>query len=509
MILVLRSAFCVLSCVGWGLPHRNSCDELKWWGQPHPTVLTCSVVGVLLGSSASSGHEPIRLHPRNPHYFEWRGKPTLLITSAEHYGAVLNRDFDCKRYLDALERFGFNLTRVFSGSYCEPPGAFGIADNTLAPPEGKLLCPWSRSDTTGYAGGGNKFDLTGWDRVYFQRLKDFVSEAGKRGIVVEMVLFCTFYDDSMWKLSPMNAGNNVNGVGNVERHEVFTLQDARLTGVQDEMVRRIVRELNDFDNLYYEICNEPYERGGQTQAWQAHVAEVVVETETGLPHKHLIAQGLPWRAANLPKIQHGRVMPNRHVSILNFHAASPPEPVSRYYDLNKVIAYDETGGRAGSADPHRIAGWDFIIAGGAVYDHLDLSFAVGNEDGTTDSTVGGGGGPELRKQLAILKTFMDSFDLVRMKPDDSVEAAASEGVTVRTLADKGRAYAIYVHGGSEAELTLELPAGAYKAEWINTKTGAVDHKSQFTHAGSKRTLASPRYRSDIALRLMNLERAGD
>ena len=38
--------------------------------------------------------EPIRLHPEKPHYFLWRGKPTVLITGGEHYGAVMNLDFD-------------------------------------------------------------------------------------------------------------------------------------------------------------------------------------------------------------------------------------------------------------------------------------------------------------------------------------------------------------------------------------------------------------------------------
>ena len=38
--------------------------------------------------------DPIHLHPQNPHYFEWKDKPTILVTSAEHYGAVLNLDFD-------------------------------------------------------------------------------------------------------------------------------------------------------------------------------------------------------------------------------------------------------------------------------------------------------------------------------------------------------------------------------------------------------------------------------
>jgi len=92
----------------------------------------------------------IQLHPENPHYFLWRGRPTVLITSGEHYGAVLNRAFDYEKYLRTLESLGFNLTRTFSGAYCEGVGAFKIQDNTLAPTEGDLICPWVRSDQGGY-----------------------------------------------------------------------------------------------------------------------------------------------------------------------------------------------------------------------------------------------------------------------------------------------------------------------------------------------------------------------
>src|SRR5947209_554739 len=84
---------------------------------------------------------PLALHPDNPHYFCFRGKPAVLITSAEHYGAVLNLDFDYLKYLDALAADGLNLTRTFSGPYVEPPGAFGIAENTLAPKERRFVCP--------------------------------------------------------------------------------------------------------------------------------------------------------------------------------------------------------------------------------------------------------------------------------------------------------------------------------------------------------------------------------
>ena len=86
-----------------------------------------------LAAAEPTPQVPLALHPDNPHYFLFRGRPTVLITSGEHYGAVLNRDFDYARYLDELQAHGLNQTRLFSGAYVEPQGAFSIANNTLAP----------------------------------------------------------------------------------------------------------------------------------------------------------------------------------------------------------------------------------------------------------------------------------------------------------------------------------------------------------------------------------------
>ena len=67
-------------------------------------VLACTVA-LLSGqgpatSRATSG--VLALHPDNPHYFLWRTKPAVLITSGEHYGALLNLDFDYRKYIDTL-----------------------------------------------------------------------------------------------------------------------------------------------------------------------------------------------------------------------------------------------------------------------------------------------------------------------------------------------------------------------------------------------------------------------
>ncbi len=462
------------------------------------------VINILLAGPALAANtvKPIQLHPENGHYFLWRGKPTILITSGEHYGALLNRAFNYRKYLKTLASHGFNLTRTFSGAYCEPVGAFKIKNNTLAPAKGQLICPWARSDRGGYANGGNKFDLKKWDRAYFKRLRDFVGEASKRGVIVELVLFCPFYKDDMWKLSPMNAANNVNGIGKMKRTDVYTLQDKKLLAVQDAMVRKIVEVLKDFDNVYYEICNEPY-FGGVTLEWQAHIAETIVKAEANFKAKHLIAQNIANKSRKVTK-------PNPHVSIFNFHYAKPPIAVTQNYGLNKVIGDDETGFSGSDPKAYRLEGWDFIIAGGGLYDNLDFSFTVGSEDGTAGINAPGGGGPVFRKQLEILKDFINSFDFVRMKPDNSViKAGIPNKATARALVQPGKGYAIYINGGNKADFVVSLSKGAYRAEWVNTKTGKVDKKETFQHTGGNRTLSSPKYTDDIALGIKRVPKSSE
>src|SRR5580698_1906079 len=166
-----------------------------------PTVLTARAKPQANTPQAAKP-QPIRLHPANPHYFLFRGKAVALISSGEHYGAVLNRDFDYHRYLATLEADGLNYTRLFAGSYVEVPAkSFGILHNDLAPEPGRFLAPWVRSETTGYAGGGNKFDLEKWDAEFFARYRDFLAEAAKRGIVVEVTLFSAHYAEAQWQVS--------------------------------------------------------------------------------------------------------------------------------------------------------------------------------------------------------------------------------------------------------------------------------------------------------------------
>lgn len=480
---------------------------------------------VLLGTAVHQVAEPdspIQLHTKNPHYFLFRGKAVALITSGEHYGAVLNGDFDNKKYLMTLAADGLNYTRIFGGIYVEVPGkSFGIQRNDLAPLPGRFISPWMRSEAPGYAGGGNKFDLTRWNPEYFARYKQYLADASKLGIVVEISLFSSYYGQQQWDISPLNPTNNVNRLDATDWKKAQTIETGNLLKFQEAYVRKLVREANEFDNVIFEIQNEPWsdrpqmvdvvnpylQKPGRDQypnsieiadelssAWQERVAEWITSEEASLPNKHLVAQNY----SNF-RFPVRKLLPQ--ASVVNFHYAYP-EAATENYGLEKALSYDETGFLGRDDDAYRRQAWNFMLSGGGAFDALDYSFSPGHEDGSDNEPNGpGGGSAAFRKQLGILKNFLQRFDLVELKLDRQTVKLCM-GAIPRVLSNPGREYAIYLDGNGPAELHLDLPRGNYSAEWLNGKTGSTERTEDFHHAGGIKVMTAPKFSGGIALRIV-------
>jgi hypothetical protein len=480
-----------------------------------PNIFFITFFTVLILASCQKEYPPLILHPDNPHYFLFRGKPAILIGSTEHYGAVMNLDFDYVKYLDELAENDLNITRTFSGIYVEPQGVFNIEKNTLAPAPGRFICPWQRSDQPGYNGGGNKFDLTKWDTAYFSRLKDFIKEAGKRNIIVELDLFSNFYDTIQWKLSPLYYTNNINNLEDVKDHkEVLSLRHPGLLRLQEEMANKILTECNEFDNLYYEVCNEPYFGDLEAlDAWEEHMTNFIAEAESKLPVQHLISQNI--RNGKL-KIEN----PNPAVSVFNFHYAKPPVTVDMNYGLDKPIGDNETG-FSGIEDVHyRTEGWDFMVAGGALYNNLDYSFTTDNEDGSfvIPPRQPGGGGKKLRGQLNTLRTVFGELDFINMKPVNyNLQPDLPEKASVRILAEEGNQYLVYINNwhpekgklnDSAGVITtgykvpIALPSGTFSCEWIDPVSGYRTTFPVNNHKGGIYQFEIPFLKEDIVLKII-------
>lgn len=437
-----------------------------------------------------------QLHPDNPRFFLFRGAPTFLLTSGEHYGAVMNLDFDYLRYLSHLQRHRFNYTRIFIPSFVELqetiPGAGW--ENPMATLPGRLVTPWRRTTVPGYSYGGTKFDLEQWDPAFFERLHDFIRQASLRGIIVEVCLFSGMYNEAQWSINPMHHNNNVNGVGSVGWRRVFHTDNDGLLPYQERMARKIASELIDHDNVFLEVINEPY-LAKSTPEWADRIIDALDDEYDKLGRRHLLA----WNVANGSE-RAEKLHPN--ISILNFHYANPPDAIQVNHDLAKPVVYDESGFIGIDDEPYRIHAWEFMLSGGSGFNHLDYSYSpAGMEDGSRilPPDAAGGGSEPLRNQLTALRDFLSSLPFASMEPsDDFIFLQLGDEVRVSCIQQPGQAYAAYFVGGTLERLTLKIQAGYYNVRWLDPVTGSTLPGSQLIGVIGTLTLTPPAL-SEVAL----------
>jgi hypothetical protein len=102
-----------------------------------------------------------------------------------------------------------------------------------------------------------------------------------------------------------------------------------------------------------------------------------------------------------------------------------------------------------------------------------------------------------------MKDFIESFDFIHMKPDNSILQVSKGNVGgFHILALKGYEYAIYLENSSLRELTLQLPDGEYMVEWINPLNGEIFRTDNLTALIDPVSLACPEFQEDLAIRII-------
>lgn len=488
---------------------------------------TIRILGFVLLLVAQASAEPIKVDPSNPHYYLFNGQPTVLITSAEHYGAVINLDFDYVTYLDALKANGMNYTREWPGALLEMVGEF-YQGNTVGPRPDRTIVPWARSNVPGCVYGGNKFDLDKWNPEFFARLKDFIVKAAERGIVVEICFFNSQYT-YRWPLSPFYYQNNIQGVGKCDFKDAQTLKYPDLVQRESKYVSKITREVNGYDNVILEICDEPSNFTPHAEAgpWVGHLLQVVHDTEAKLPKKHLVAQMVegpiegPVDFSGSPLLS---IITGQYVwgGEADSEQMGGMKGLDYEYYHNKPIEMNETmyyPFQYGKGDPvldSRVEAWEFMVGGGASFNQLNSRYTVEDPAGTTPDNA------QVLGALHNLKNFIYSFDFTKMGADKSfVISGVPEGVYCRGMSQPGEQYALYLHhsrlapnlmyyiampGHHSETLVLDIPGGTYKADWVDSASGSVISTVTFTHQGGNQNLTTPEYTVDIALRIKRIKK---
>jgi hypothetical protein len=463
-------------------------------------------------------------YPANPHYFAYKGKPVLLITSDQHYGAVINQDFDYLAFLDTLTAAGMNFTRIYPGAYIERDGEF-VPDNVLGPRPGRQILPWARSRESGAHDvlGGTKFDLDTWDDEYFHRLHGFLRAARDRDIIVDIAFFNAMYKDR-WPFQALFHANNIQGVGTCESRYVQTLQDERLVHYHELYVRRITVEAAAYDNVLLDIVDEPNVDGcppALYAPWISRMINTVRDAERPLARKHVIVQTIEPYTAAVPKDGPGDFSADPRVTATAHEYCWGVRHLDTEYEHGKPMILIETNYYPSQyaglpLDSSRAEAWEFMVGGGAAFMHLSALYSTFNATGKgtdVDAVLG---------QLKALRLFLEGFDFAAMRRDASLlKSGAPAGTFARAISEPGKQYALYLHhakyagwyikeiqvgscyepipGDYSEELTIELPAGGWRLDWVDPASARVIATSRIKHGGETVTVRTPAHRLDIAL----------
>jgi hypothetical protein len=423
--------------------------------------LTLLVPGAAVAAAPAAG--PLRVHPTNPRYFTDGSGKAIYLTGSHTWRNVQDSANvpDFTAYLDFLKKYGHNYTRlwVYRGS-----------------PGGPALTPtiYARTGPGTALDGGRKYDLSKFNQAFFDQLRARCLAARDRGIYVQVMLDSSETarteppGNINWPVHPYNAANNINGIngdpdGDQWGYEIFSLQSAALTALNERYARKVVDTLNDLDNVLYEIVNEA---NHDSRDFQYHMVNYIRSYEAAhKPKRHPVGMTSYRDPGNDP----GGIdfdlfaSPADYVAPgLNSYGDDPPAA-----DGRKVIIVDTD--HVGGGDAKWV--WKAFTRGlNPIYmDTWDVS----------DATREG-----VRKAMGHTLAYADKMDLASMKPQPEWSS------TSYCLANAGLEYLVYQPNSGEA-FSVEVKAGTYRYEWFDPRAGVITDTGRLEATDGRRRFHAP------------------
>jgi len=166
-----------------------TCHSMKKAIVTEPTLRTL-VIFLLISTCVSARAKTcdrIQPYPKNPRYWQYEGKPVLLLGGSKDDN--LFQVPNLEKHLDLLASVGGNYIR-----------------NTMSDRQdhGFEVYPFKRLSN-------GKYDLNRWNEEYWRRFENLLRWTAERDIIVQIELWDRFdYSQEHWHKSPWRPGNNIN-----------------------------------------------------------------------------------------------------------------------------------------------------------------------------------------------------------------------------------------------------------------------------------------------------------
>jgi len=445
-----------------------------------------------LGHGSDSGNirGPLRVSRVNPRYFADPSGHVVYLTGSHTWANLQDTGrtdppsaFDYARFLEFLSRHHHNFFRLWrweqSRWTVESVGDFWIEPH-----------PYRRTGPGSALDGKPKFTLTMFNENYFNRLRERVIEAERRGFYVAVMLFNgwsiekrkgEWHLENPWHGHPFNAANNINGIngdsnGNDSGAEVHTLANPSVTALQETYVRKVIDTVNDLDNVLYEISNESHATSWQ---WQYHMIRYIKEYEAGKPKQHPVGMTAEW--------------PDGGNGVLFSSPAdwiSPNSGVENYRDdpqpaQGRKVILSDTDHLCGICGNREWVWKSFLRGLNPVF--MDIY------DGRSGFEIEQSMRPnrrqwvDLRINLGYTLAYAKRLRLQAMIPRGDL---ASSGYCLASPSALDAEYLVFLPNGANVVVDLSASPGVLKVEWMEVATGNLVRPLSI-QGGSKQSLTAP------------------
>ncbi len=424
------------------------------------TKFFCFLVltGVVLISTVSGAADPIRVYTENPHYWQYKGQPVVLIG-----GSVEDNLFQIPNLAEQLD-----LLKSVGGNYVR---------NTMSARDEGNLWPFRKLES-------GKYDLDQWEPEYWKRFERFLRLTAQRDIIVQIEIWATFdYYRDVWGVNPFNPKNNITYTA--EQSQLPTVVNSHPTRhannffwsipkernqqtvlkYQQKFVDKILSYTLESPNVLYCMDNETSVTPQWGWYWSAYIRKQAKDRSVHVETTEM------WDRWNLASAQHNPTFD--HPDIYSFvdisqnnhqkgqqhwdNAQKQRKRIARQVrPLNNVKIYGADANRFGRSRDGLERFWRNIFGGLA-------SARFHRPD------AGNGLNQTAQAHLKSMSMLLEKFDIFNAQPDaDSERLRQRSPNEAYLISVPGQSYAVYFPNGGDVELLIPLQdRGDYTIQWLD------------------------------------------
>ena len=444
--------------------------------------------------SAVTNSDRIQPHPENPRYWQYNGRPVLLLGGSKDDN--LFQVPELKEHLDLLASVGGNYVR-----------------NTMS---ARIISGFEVQAFKKLSNG--KYDLNQWNDEYWNRFEALLKLASEREIIIQIEVWDRFdYTDrgrfKSWKNSPYNPANNINytsgesGLATTySKHHpgankqpfFYTVpkmdNNIVLRKYQEAFVDKMLAYSLRYGNVLYCMDNETSGSPIWGAYWSRYIKSKAAEAGVEVHTTEM------WGPYDLMHDHHKRTYDHPEIySFCDVSQNNHNRGQKHWDNIEKVRAYltpirpINSVKIYGSDEPYRIAppGARDRVGGRYGWDRDGLERFWRQIFGSMASSrfhrppSGLGLTKKAQAHIKSMRMLTDKMDIFTCEPhNDLLSNRKKNGAYA--IANPGKEYAVYFPNGKPVDIDLRAAKGAFRARWLDiprnqwTKKETLDGRNTVT-----------------------------